>query len=199
MGLIILCPYFKRERKKSITCEDTIRSYQSKADKNRQLKAHCSSEWESCPYASRMESIWALDLPEDVIKEKIMENTLESMKKEINNLMRENGQLMKKVDKLKDDIKKKDDIAKTNHEMYRSSLENKDKLIKAKDQHIEWLESFASAFLVVAYGEDATEIRLKQEDVLKLMTQYKLTCRLDKETGEWIINVAHGENTQDAN
>ena len=199
MGMIILCPYFKRERKKSITCEDTIRSFSSKADKTHMLKAHCTSNWKSCPYASRMEGIWALDLPEEKIKEKIMENTLESMKKEINNLMRENGQLMKRVDKLKDEIKKKDEIAKTNHEMYRTSLENKDKLLKAKDQHIEWLSSFASAFLVVAYGEDATEIRLKQEDVLKLMTNYSLTCRLDQETGEWIINVAHGDNTKDAN
>ena len=193
MGIIIQCPYFKKERKKSITCEDTIRSYFSKADKKHMLKAYCSSQWKSCPYASRIESIWALDLPEDQIKERIMENTLESMKTEINKLMRENGQLMKKLDNLRKETAKREEIAKSNHEMYADVIKRKDALLDAQKKEIQWLQSFASAFLAIAYGEDAGEIRLKNEDVLKLMTEYSLEIKREEEGGDWIIHVHHKE------
>lgn len=191
MGIYILCPYFRRERKKSITCEDTIRSYPTKKDKAYVLKTYCCSHWKSCPHASAMESIWAMDLPEEIIKEKIMENTIESMNKEINKLMRENGQLTKKLEKLREDINKRDSIARANHEMYRDSLEKKDALLKAKDEQIKWLESFASAFLVVAYGKDAREVRMPKDDVLKLMTEYSLECKLDPETSDWVFEIGH--------
>lgn len=193
MGMIILCPYFKRERKKSITCEDTIRHYVTKAEKNAVLKTYCSAEWRSCPYASAMESIWALDLPEDQIKEKIMENTIEAMKKEINNLMRENGQLMSRIDKLKKDVEWRDEVGKSNYDMYRESLEKKDALLRSKDSYIKWIESFASAFLLISYGKDNKVIRLTQEEVLTMMTHYNLKCSTDPKTGDWIFEISHKE------
>lgn len=191
MGMYILCPYFKRERKKSITCEDTIRSYATPGDKRRVLKAYCTSEWKRCPVASTLEEIYARDLPEDLIKELIMENTIESMKKEINNLMRENGQLMKKIEVLKDQIDDRDKTAEKNHEMYIKSLKNKDSLIKAKDEQIKWLESLASAFLIVAYGEDIRQVTISKEKLLKLMTEYKLTFEIAPEDDGFIFNFEH--------
>lgn len=120
-----------------------------------------------------------------------MENTIESMKKEINNLMRENGQLMKKVEVLKDQIDDRDKTAEKNHEMYMKSLKNKDSLIKAKDEQIKWLESLASAFLVVAYGEDIRQVTISKEKLLKLMTEYKLTFEVTPEDDGFIFNFEH--------
>ena len=191
MGTYVLCPYFKRERKKSITCEDTIRSYPTLREKRECLKVYCTSEWKRCPYASALDSIYSMDIPDNLLKEIIMEHTIEEMKKEINKLMRENGQLRKKNDVLKEQIADRDRVAEKNHEMYMKSLKTKESLLKAKDENIKWLESFASAFLVVAYGEDIREIRMTKDKVLKLMTEYSLTCKLDEETGDWLFLVDH--------
>ena len=126
-----------------------------------------------------------------------MENTLESMKKEINALMRENGQLMKKLENLREEINKRDSIARANHDMYRESLDKKEKLLKAKDEQVRWLESFASAFLVVAYGKDAREVRMPKDDVLKLMTSYTLQYRLDPEADTWVFEIGKAGAEED--
>ena len=98
-----------------------------------------------------------------------MKNTIEEQKKEINKLMRENGQLKKKVEKYEKEIKRRDEVEQKNHEMYRESLDKKGELLAAKDEKIQWLESFAAAFLAVAFGE-AREIKMSRERVLNLMT-----------------------------
>ena len=58
MGRFALCPYFHSEKKLSISCEDTVRQFYSKADKNRQLKNHCDSDWKSCPYADALNELY---------------------------------------------------------------------------------------------------------------------------------------------
>ena len=187
----ILCPYYKRERKKSITCEDTVRRYSDKAEKRRMIKSYCSSRWKDCPYADALNRIYEMDIPEHELKEKIMENQVKEMQKEINKLMRENGQLTKKLEVLKAQIEDRDKVAEKNHEMYMKTISNKDKLLKAKDENIKWLESFASAFLVVAYGEQTREIRISKERVLQLMTGYSMKYRLDPEEDTWVFEVEH--------
>ena len=177
MGIYILCPYYKRDRKRSITCEDTIRLYPTPKEKNAVIKRHCASSWKSCPYASKMESVYSLDLPYEEIKEKIMENRIEEMEKEINKLMRENGQLQRKIKVYEEQIKERDYCAEKNHEMYMKDRRNKESLLAAKDKEIEWLESFAAAFLVVAYGEDTREVSMPKEKILKLMTQYQMSYK----------------------
>ena len=192
MGMYILCPYFKRERKKSITCEDTIRSYPTLKDKRDILNDYCASEWKRCPFASALEHIYN-HTPENQLKEKIMENKIKQMEAEINRLMRENGQLQKKNEVLQQQIKDRDHIAEKNHKMYMKQIKNKEALLLAKDKQIEWLESFAAAFLIVAYGEDVREIKMSQDKILKLMTEYKLEMKHDPETGDWIFNVSVSE------
>lgn len=189
MGMYILCPYFKRERKRSITCEDTIRLYPTVGEKRMILKTYCTSGWKRCPFASALERIYQEDIPENKTKEKIMEHKIDEMNKEINKLMRENGQLNKKLEVLKEQIADRDRVAEKNHEMYMKSLKTKESLLKAKDEQIKWLESFASAFLVVAYGEDAREVKMSKEKVLKLMTTYTLQYRHDPEEDTWVFEV----------
>ena len=58
MGRFALCPYFHSEKKLSISCEDTVRQFYSKADKNRRLKDHCDSDWKSCPHADALNQLY---------------------------------------------------------------------------------------------------------------------------------------------
>lgn len=189
----IKCPYYKRERKKSITCEDTVRRYSDKTEKKKIIKTFCSSRWKECPYADALNRIYDMDIPEDELKEKIMEHTIEEMKKEINKLMRENGRLTKKIEVLEEQIADRDRVATKNHEMYMKTLKTKESLLKAKDEQTKWLESFASAFLVVAYGEDTREVRMSKEKVLKLMTSYSLSYRLEPDEETWVFEIGHKE------
>lgn len=196
MGTYVLCPYFKRERKRSITCEDTIRLYPTVREKRDILKTYCTSEWKRCPFASALDAIYSMDIPDTILKEIIMENKIDEMNKEINKLMRENGQLNKKLDVLKEQIADRDRVAEKNHEMYMKSLKTKESLIKAKDEQIKWLESFASAFLVVAYGEDAREVKMSKEKVLKLMTSYSLQYRHDPEEDTWVFEIGKADGAK---
>ena len=191
----ILCPFFRRERKKSITCEDTIRSYASRSDKNQVLKAYCSDGWERCPYASRMHRIYSQNLPDHKIKENIMENTIEQQKKEINKLMRENGRLRKKIEKFEKEIKQRDEIAAKNHEMYLADRREKQFIIEDKDKLIRWLESFAAAFLAVAYGEETVAVSIPKEKVMKLMTSYKL--KIKEIDGAFEFEIEHLKGDED--
>ena len=46
------------EKKLSISCEDTVRQFYSKADKYKQLKDHCDSDWESCQHAAKLNQLY---------------------------------------------------------------------------------------------------------------------------------------------
>lgn len=192
MESYVLCPYFKRERKNSITCEDTIRHYPSRDDKLRFMDAYCYSSWKKCPYASLMDHIYNQDISLNKIKEQIMDNKIVQMEKEINKLMSENGKLKRKVTTYENQIKERDKVAEKNHNMYRKSLGKKDALLQAKDKEIKWLESFAAAFLVVAYGADNRQIKMSKEKVDKLMHMYALNIQVD-EDGAFVFDILKNE------
>lgn len=189
MAMYILCPYFKGERKKSISCEDTIRSFYEPGEKSKMLRTYCSADWKKCPFAERMNEIYNQDDSNSIIKENIMKNKIKQQAEEIKKLMRKNGQLEKELNVLKDQIEDRDRVAEKNHEMYVKSLKTKDSLLEAKNKNIEWLESFAAAFLAVAYGDNTREIRMSKDKVLKLMTEYKLTYEFDGEANAWVFKI----------
>lgn len=185
MAMYILCPYFKRERKKSISCEDTIRSFYGPGEKSMMLKKYCSADWKKCPFAERMNDIYSQDKPQSVIKEKIMENKIEQQSEEIKKLMRKNGQLERKLK----DLESEKQQLQENFDKKVQEVRDRDRTIIRKDELIQWLESFAAAFLVVAYGEHTREVRMSRDKVMKLMTEYKLAYKLDDETGAWIFQI----------
>ena len=118
-----------------------------------------------------------------------MKNKIEQQSEEIKKLMRKNGQLEKELKVLKEQIEDRDRVAEKNHEMYVKSLKTKDSLLEAKNKNIEWLESFAAAFLAVAYGDNTREIRMSKDKILKLMTEYKLTYEYDGEANAWVFKI----------
>lgn len=183
--MYILCPYFKRERKKSISCEDTIRSFYGPGEKSMILKKYCSADWKKCPFAERMNDIYSQDKPLSVIKENIMKNKIEQQSEEIKKLMRKNGQLERKLK----DLESEKQQLQENFDKKVQEVRERDKTIANKGSLIEWLESLAAAFLVVAYGENTREIRMSSEKVSKLMTDFKLKYRLDEETGDRIFQI----------
>ena len=58
MGRFAMCPYFLSEKKLSISCEDTVRQFYSKKDKQKQMKNFCDSQWKSCRYAIALNDLY---------------------------------------------------------------------------------------------------------------------------------------------
>lgn len=58
MGRFALCPYFRSEKRLSISCEDTVRQFYTKRDKLKRLKDYCDSDWESCQYADALNKLY---------------------------------------------------------------------------------------------------------------------------------------------
>lgn len=196
MESYVVCPYFIRERKLSITCEDTIRHYPSLDEKLKHMDAYCYTSWKGCPFARKMDRIYNQDISIERIKEQIMENRIEEQAKEINKLMSENGKLKRKVAVYENQIKDRDEVAEKNHTMYMKSMKKKDALLHAKDEQIRWLESFAAAFLVVAYGADHRQIKMSKEKVNKLMHMYALNIQVDDD-GAFVFDILENEKGEE--
>lgn len=58
MSRFALCPFFQSEKKLSISCEDTVRQFYSKKDKQKQLKNYCDSQWEACRHAIALNDLY---------------------------------------------------------------------------------------------------------------------------------------------
>ena len=51
-----VCPFYKDENHKTISCEDTYRRFELLSEKNEWMDRYCDVDWKECPYAQDM---WA--------------------------------------------------------------------------------------------------------------------------------------------
>ena len=59
MGYYINCPYFRGEKRMTITCEDTMRRFYDPADKKHWIKTYCEKDWGKCVYSHGMSRLYA--------------------------------------------------------------------------------------------------------------------------------------------
>ena len=163
----IKCPYYKSHKKLSITCEDAVHHY-SEEGVEKQIVKYCENDWHSCKYAESLEKLYESTKPED-FKMKHYRLEVESLKKEVQKLISKNGVLEQKV-------KLMTEIAKDNHEMYKDSLDKKQKMADAYASQARWTESLAAAFLTIAYdlGTKVDVVEISKDEISKLMQAYKL-------------------------
>ena len=53
-----LCPYYVNDRRRSISCEDVFRRYDSYAEKYKWMDTYCDSDWQECPYAKALDKVY---------------------------------------------------------------------------------------------------------------------------------------------
>ena len=152
-GHITLCPYYRDEKNKSISCDDIFRSFRYPVQKKRWMKAYCDAAWEDCPHAKKLNEMYdrvlegGADMETEILKHNNAELTKElksvkSMlgKSEKNNakkddsiaeLRKEKDQLVKEVAKWKNLY----EMAKTRCKEIDAKREEQDvKLVKYNDQ-----------------------------------------------------------------
>ena len=55
---IPLCPYYKDEKNKSISCEDVFRRFATLKKKYAHMDTYCCKDWQSCEYAAELNAMY---------------------------------------------------------------------------------------------------------------------------------------------
>lgn len=105
----VICPYFENEKKESISCEDTFRTFNNRKKKEGWMKRFCDDEWEECPYADDLNK--AYEEGEEALE---MEK-IEALEKELRSMSKKLGREKKKTERQQ---KKIDDLMQQKKDLY---------------------------------------------------------------------------------
>ena len=121
------CPFYKDEQKKTITCEDTYRSFDDLNRKWGWMKMYCDSwDWMRCPYAMDLNAAYdRLEKGDDTALEK---NQKEAMKREMKSLSIKLGKAEKRIERMQKKI--------DHYRMVNQSLVNVNETLENKNRHI---------------------------------------------------------------
>jgi len=150
-GRAVFCPYFKDEKKRSISCEDTVRHFDSKTEKRKWFDNYCCAwEWEKCPYAMSITKAWiAHEKGDETALEK---QKTEAMQSEIRSLSTKLGRAYKKIDELV--------------ELNKSYLRRNDELEKQKSAYYKRWRKESVGGLTETVLSQASDLFDKYKDVL---------------------------------
>ena len=128
-GRYTRCPYYRWEYEARITCEDTYRHFECKAQKNAWMDMYCDSwDWMKCPYAADLTE--AYERYEKGDEKALEKHENEALRKEIKSIAMKLGHAERKIRKL---TAKAEDLEKQKmiyFERYRKALEQLDEYEK---------------------------------------------------------------------
>lgn len=95
---IPLCPFYKDEKNKSISCEDVYRSFPSVKKKYAWMDMYCDEwDWMKCPYAVDLNEAYArLEKGDNKALEK---HEIEALKKELKSISTKLGRAEKRIER----------------------------------------------------------------------------------------------------
>lgn len=130
-----LCPYYIDENKKTISCEDVCRSYDSLDEKWKWMDMYCDSwDWMKCPYAVDISEAYRRYEEGDEMA--LIEHELKAQKKEIESLLRKLGRANKNIDKLKAKNQDLESQKRIYYEKWRKAQEDLDQYEKTMLGHL---------------------------------------------------------------
>ena len=92
---ITLCPFFDREGRQSLSCEDTIRRFKDEPSKLEHKRIYCDADWKSCPHARALGAAYEREEQGDI--HAVTEFKLEARRHEIIKLLQTSTRLERKV------------------------------------------------------------------------------------------------------
>lgn len=121
-GRLPICPYFRDEKNRSISCEDTYRCLDTKDEKYQWMEDYCTSwEWEQCPYA--VEITEAYERFEEGDSTALETQKISAMQRELKGLSTKLGRAQKKIDELvelnKSYLRRNDELEKQKAAYYK--------------------------------------------------------------------------------
>lgn len=124
-----ICPYYRSERDRIITCENTYHTYSTAVLKDTWLDKYCVCKWECCPYAAELEKAYERYYKGD--DKALMDNEIKALRKEMQNLSTKLGRSEKRVARQQ---KRIDELLAVNKSYFR---ENEDLIAQKKDMYAE--------------------------------------------------------------
>lgn len=99
MGLVIECPYFQSEKRRTITCEGCLRFFQDLDKKKGYLKNICEKNYENCKYAQKLRQTYLECEKYDAIQKslKLKAFYLEENRKAVKYLVQQIGIMDKNI------------------------------------------------------------------------------------------------------
>lgn len=79
-GRITLCPYYRNENKKSISCEDTFHRFRWAREKEKHMDNYCDRDWTACEWAASLNEVYE---KEEDVSERLEEHKLQAIEKEL--------------------------------------------------------------------------------------------------------------------
>ena len=163
-GRYTRCPYYRWEYEARITCEDTYRHFECKAQKNAWMDMYCDSwDWMKCPYAADLTEAYERYEKGD---EKALENhENEALRKELRSIAMKLGRSEKKARKLTaktEDLEHQKRIYFEKWKAAQEQLEEYEKRIADQVQGISLAYEQRICYLVENYAPDH---RFYEDDV----------------------------------
>lgn len=191
-----VCPYFLGEKRKSITCEDIYRGFNSIEAKNVWMDNYCCKDWEDCLHARRLTDAYR----------KLDEGDIMALKDcEIDSLQRELKRVSSRIGKVEKDLRKT--------EQKNVDLENQKRIFfekyrKAKEQLDDYEKHESERYITmamlyedrIAYLIDTYCNGRLEEEAVKAWAkdkEYALTFDKDSKDPIWIVQVRDAEEETD--
>ena len=163
-GRYTRCPFYIDESRKTISCEDVCRSYNSMKQKWAWMNMYCDSwDWMKCPYAADISE--AYKRYEEGDEMALIEQELKAQKKEIESLLRKLGRANKKLDKERAKNKDLESQKKIYFEKWRKADEQLREYEKKMADQIGAMAGIYEqrmAYLIDSYADDG---RLYEQEV----------------------------------
>lgn len=99
-GRITLCPYYRNEKGRSITCEDVYRRFETKADKKHHKFKYCCEAWQECLYAKDLNELYEKMEGEEVSNVEKLRQKCKAQEREIKKMATMLGKADKKIELL---------------------------------------------------------------------------------------------------
>lgn len=191
-----VCPYFLGEKRKSITCEDTYRGFNSIEAKNTWMDNYCCSDWESCSHARRLNEAYERLDEGDVMA--LKNNEIDSLKRELKGAVSKVGRVEKQLRKAEQVNKDLECQKKLFFEKYRQAQEKLEDYEQNESKRyitMAMLYEDRIAYLIDTYCNG----RLEEKDVNAWAEGKEYALTFDKESRDpiWLVEVRDAEEEED--
>ena len=200
-----LCPYYKDENKKSISCEDAIRRFDALNTKWSWMDKYCDDKWQDCPYAVAITK--AYEMYEEGDESALENEKIKALQKELKGALSKQGRAEKKIKKQAEEIK----ALKHNNEVlmdirrkeYKKRKALEDELFKRNDAVIEQLNHLTGVYesrmaYLMCTLSDGT---FKESDAQAWgdSLEDRFTITFDKTDGDTVWKVVFSKDAENKN
>lgn len=170
---IPLCPFYKDEKNKSISCEDVYRSFPSVKKKYAWMDMYCDEwNWMRCPYAVDLNEAYARLEKGD--KKALEKHEIEALRKELKSISTKLGRAEKRIERQQ---KKIDQLRAVNNSF---TIVNN----KLEQQKKEFYGRWRTAQAELNKGNEQV---LEELGMLGIIYEQRMCCLIDKFAPEKIL------------